>query len=175
MNEFDLLQVRIGRQVEGELGDKGRSAPVRAKAARIDGCDVAEAEGCPLIAGEDVAIRSRQIGVGVAQVEREDLVGEGQPRVPGVVFRQLNAVGLAWENGVAVERIGSAEPVVAELARNERAEILVRHPGGGQHVFRRDRRVGAVGARIQPWSVPLARPYAPCICSIVVAIQDEMR
>src|SRR5271166_3459633 len=116
MKEFGLFEVCVGGQVERELGDEGRSAPVRSKAAWIDGRDVADAYGSGVVGCENVAAALRKVGVGVAEVEREDLIGEGQPDVPGIVFRQLNTVSLSWEHGIAVERVGSPEPVVAELA-----------------------------------------------------------
>ncbi len=82
-----------------------------------------------MITGENVTIRFRQVRIDVAQVQREDLVSKGHADVPGVVFGQLNPVSLAWENGVAVERVGFAKPVVAELAGKERANVFAREPG----------------------------------------------
>ena len=63
----DLFQVVPG-QVNRELGDEGRAAPVRSKSARIDRCERA-VEPRILSARECVAVTLVQIGVEVAAVK----------------------------------------------------------------------------------------------------------
>src|ERR1044071_8456133 len=76
-----LLQVGVDRQVGREPGDEGRTAPLRAQAARIDRRDVGRAGG-GVIAGEGVAITLVQVGVDVAQIDREHLPGPAEARIP---------------------------------------------------------------------------------------------
>src|SRR3954454_10301968 len=84
----DLLQVRHRGQVSRELDDAGRAAPSGLEATRVDGGYAGQ--GCgprSIVAGEGVALALGQVGVGVAEVEGEDLVGEADADVPGVVAR----------------------------------------------------------------------------------------
>src|SRR4029079_2173065 len=79
--ENDLLQVGHRRQVSRELGDAGCATPVRTKRSRavagIDrGYEARAGVGGAVIAGEGVTIALREVRVGVAQIEREDLVGK---------------------------------------------------------------------------------------------------
>ena len=78
-------------QVSRELGDEGRAAPVGADAGWIDRVAVPAAVVGGEVAGEGVAIALRQVGVGVAQVEGEHLVGEADADVPGVVVGVVDA------------------------------------------------------------------------------------
>src|SRR5215472_1581315 len=78
--ERSLFQVVLG-QINRELCNERRTAPVRAKSARID-----RREGAvkPRILGarERIAVALVQIGVEVAQVERELLPGKCNANVP---------------------------------------------------------------------------------------------
>src|SRR5205807_1956569 len=78
------------------------------------------------IAGEGVTIALREVRVGVAQIEREDLVGKTDADIPGVVAGLGNAVGegstKGRSNGGAVERVGCSEPLPAELAGDIHAD-----------------------------------------------------
>src|SRR5690349_2123317 len=67
-----LLESRQ-RGVDRELGDERRAAPVRARATRIDRGRGHARRG--VVAGEGVAVTLVEVGVVVAQVEREHLVG----------------------------------------------------------------------------------------------------
>src|SRR5665213_1703365 len=151
--ENGLLEVGHRGQVRRELGDTGRTAPVRACTARIDRGDVGGAgrvEG----AGEGVAVTLRQVGVGVAQVEGEHLVGEADADVPGIVIGIFDAVrerpGKAriGEAG-SVERVGGAEPLAAELAGDVEANAAGAECRAGSGVLAGDRRIVAPGARVQ--------------------------
>src|SRR5262249_5654193 len=80
-----LFQVVLG-QVDRELGDEGRAAPVGALAKRVDRRDV-RASRRGVVAGKGVAIALVQVGIVVAQIERELLPGKSKANVPsGVVF-----------------------------------------------------------------------------------------
>ena len=70
-----LLEVGHRRQVSRQLDDTRRAAPVRAESAGVDRC-YETSPGSGVITGEGVAIAFRKIGVGVAQIQGEDLVGE---------------------------------------------------------------------------------------------------
>src|SRR5262245_9544293 len=79
--EEDLLQVRHRGEVELEGGDERGAAPLRSIAGeRNDGIR---------IAGQDVALDLRQVGVVVAQIQGEYLPGEGETDVPGRVVGQV--------------------------------------------------------------------------------------
>src|SRR5437016_4985409 len=86
------LQVRHGGQVGRELDDAGRAAPVGTCSKRIvpgngggSNCRIESTR-------EDTAITLRQVGVGVAQVQREHLVGKADADVPGVVISIMDAI-----------------------------------------------------------------------------------
>src|SRR5690349_2204013 len=64
------------RCVDRELGDEGRAAPVGRRATRID--RRAEHARGRMVAGEGVAVTLVQVGVVIAEVEREDLVGQAE-------------------------------------------------------------------------------------------------
>jgi len=64
------------------FGNKRCTAPVRDQASRVgNGIDTA-ARSRVWIPGKDKTVFFRQIGVVVAQIEVEDLVGEGHARLP---------------------------------------------------------------------------------------------
>ena len=88
--EENLLQVGDRGQVSRELDDAGCAAPIRAERSRagagIDrGYEARARVGGAVIAGEGVTIALREVRVGVAQIEREDLVGKADADIPGVV------------------------------------------------------------------------------------------
>src|SRR4029453_4361872 len=85
-----LLQT-AERKISGELGDESGTAPVGAKAARIDRGYVAEAAGSERT-GERAAVTLVEIGVVVTQIQGEDLPGKAETNVPGVVVLVRNAV-----------------------------------------------------------------------------------
>src|SRR5262245_31715247 len=78
-----LLQVILG-EVDRELGDECRAAPVGPGATWVDRRNIAEA--CRgVIAREGVAIALIQVRIIVAQVKRELLPGKRHANVPGGV------------------------------------------------------------------------------------------
>src|SRR5262245_15005260 len=80
-----LLQVILG-EVDRELGDECRAAPVGPGATWVDRCNIAEASR-GMIAREGVTVALVQIGVVVAQIKRELLPGKRYADVPsGVAF-----------------------------------------------------------------------------------------
>src|SRR5205814_2785288 len=106
------------------------------------------------IAGEGVAITLRQVGVGVADIEREHLVGKTDTNVPGVVVGVINAIrerprkaGIG--KGRSVERIGGSKPLPAELAGDVHADAAAAEHGAGRGVLAGDRSVVAPSARVQ--------------------------
>src|SRR6267154_6627344 len=102
-----LLQVADRGQVGRELDDAGRAAPVGFEAERVDrGNAACRRDLRGVVAGEGVAGTLGEVGVGVAQVQREDLVGEADADVPGVVagLRNTGSEGRVDQAG-AVERI----------------------------------------------------------------------
>src|SRR5258708_37247355 len=112
-----LLEVADRGQVGRELDDAGRAAPVGFEAERVDrGNAACRGDLGGVVAGEGVAGTLGEVGVGVAQVQREDLVGEADADVPGVVagLRNTGSEGRVDQAG-AVGRIGRAEPPTAEL------------------------------------------------------------
>src|SRR6195256_1631424 len=143
----DLLQAGHRGQVSRELDDAGCAAPIRAERSRagagIDrGYEARARVGGAVIAGEGVTIALREVRVGVAQIEREDLVGKADADIPGVVAGLRNAVGEGSTKGIsncgAVERIGRSEPLPAELAGDIHADAAAAErrawcrPLGGQ-------------------------------------------
>src|SRR5262245_24916172 len=85
-----LFQVVLG-QVDRQLGDEGRAAPIRTQATWVDRRDIRESR-CRVIAREGVAVALVQVGVVVAQVERELLPGKCDANVPVGVALKGNAV-----------------------------------------------------------------------------------
>src|SRR5690242_12328965 len=76
---------------ERELTDEGRAAPARARKARL--VDWRERDtSVGMITGKSVAIGLAQVGIVVAQIERERLVGERYAGVPGPVALVRNSV-----------------------------------------------------------------------------------
>src|SRR3974390_1515597 len=108
-----LLQVAHCSQVGREPGDTGGAAPVRACPAGIDRRNKGRS-GSIESAGESVAIALRQVGVGVAKIERERLVSEANTNIPGIVAGVGNAAAEIAQRAVdAVERIRRAKPLSA--------------------------------------------------------------
>src|SRR5215831_14510567 len=126
LSKETLLQVRDGRQVKRELGDAGGTAPVGAETAGVDRREAA-AEPSGVVAGEGVAITLREIGVVVAQIKREHLVGEAKTYVPSVVARLRNtkrkrsATKRACNRG-AVKGVRGAEPLATEFTGDIHAD-----------------------------------------------------
>ena len=89
LRENDLLQAGHRGQVSRELGNTGRAAPVRAWSAGIDrGAGSARRVEST---GEGAAVTLRQVGVRVAQIEGENLIGKADTDVPGVIVGILDA------------------------------------------------------------------------------------
>src|SRR6476661_6305405 len=64
VSKRNLLEVGHRRQVEREFGDTGGAAPVGADAGRVDVAEAAVGDR-GVVAGEGIAVRLRQVGVGV--------------------------------------------------------------------------------------------------------------
>src|SRR5947207_11880137 len=90
MRSKTLLQVGHRRQVGRELGDAGCAAPVRTCPQRIVPGNGGGSNGRIESTREYAAITLRQVGVRVAQVQREHLVGKADADVPGVVIGIVN-------------------------------------------------------------------------------------
>src|SRR5262249_55532006 len=103
-DEAALLQIGYRGQVELAGHHVGRSAPIRAEAARIDRTEVAEIPR-RVIAGEGIAVGLAQVGVVVAEVEREDALGDAEADVPG---------GVALVGNASRERRAAAEATARE-------------------------------------------------------------
>src|SRR5215212_5045385 len=82
--DVDLFQIGHRRQVELAGDDEGRAAPARAEAARVDRSDGVREAGV-LVTGEGVAVALVQVGIVVAEVEREHALGNADADVPGGV------------------------------------------------------------------------------------------
>src|SRR5258707_12664852 len=142
--ENDLLQVSHRGQVSRELHDAGCAAPVgaegRSTVAGIDRGYEGRAEiGGAVIAGEGVTIALRKVGVVVAQIQREHLVGEAYTDVPSVVAGLRNA-----------KREGSAE------GRPDRGTIeCIRSPKPLTAKFTRDVHAHTAAAERRAWCRPL--------------------
>src|SRR5438105_4754115 len=82
------------RRVEAELGNESRAAPIRHQTGRIDRRDGTRPTECgSVVAGEDVAIGLRQVGVVITQVKLDRLIADGETYVPGPVIRQFYSTG----------------------------------------------------------------------------------
>src|SRR5947207_12108794 len=124
--ENELLQVSHRGQVSRELHDAGCAAPVGAEPAGIDRGYEGRAEiGGAVIAREGVTIALRKVGVVVAQIQREHLVGEAYTDIPSVVAglrnakREWSAEGRRGRG--TIECIGRSKPLTAELTRDVHA------------------------------------------------------
>src|SRR5215472_6740489 len=152
--ERSLFQVVLG-QINRELCNESRAAPVRAKSARIDRCEGA-VEPSILSARKRVTIALVQIGVIVAQVERELLPGEGEAGIPVRVALVGHAANQrikasSWKHSIccgnAIERISGAQPPMANVSGYEPAD-----PTGedtGKNILRRAARPSAVRTRVE--------------------------
>src|SRR5258707_5505459 len=69
-------------ECEPSLGNDRCTTPIRDQASRVGNEINAATRPRVWIAGKDKAVLFRQIGVVVAQIEVEDLVGEGHARLP---------------------------------------------------------------------------------------------
>src|SRR5439155_17032344 len=107
-----LLQVGHRGQVSRQLDDASRTAPVRTSPAGIDRGDAGRS-GSVESAREGIAIALRQVRIGVAQVQREHLVGKANADVPGIVVSIRDAI---WESRDGVEGVAGSEPLPPELA-----------------------------------------------------------
>src|ERR1700704_5566335 len=143
----DLLQAGHRGQVSRELDDAGCAAPIRAKPTGIDrGYEARAGVGGAVIAGEGVTIALREVRVGVAQIERENLVGKADADIPGVVAGLRNAIG---ENWGAEKRIGRSEPLPAELAGDIHADTAAAERRARRSPLAGDRCVVAPCTKIQ--------------------------
>ena len=93
----------LGREVERDRPDHARVAPVRAARSR---------EHPARIGGDREAVALAPVGVVVADVEGEVLVGVGQPDVAVIVIGQPDAAELGR---------GGAEPIAPELGRDRKS------------------------------------------------------
>src|SRR5689334_7088226 len=147
-----LLEVGHGRQVGRELNDTRRAAPVRTKSAGVDRSYEASPGG-GVITGKGIAIAFREIGVGVAQIQGEDLVGEAYTDIPRVVarFRDASRERSAKGGGHSgpIKCIGCSEPLTAELARDIHSEAAGAERRARRGPLARDRCVIAPGAEVQ--------------------------
>src|SRR3954452_992912 len=112
-----LLEVGHRGQVSRQLDDARRAAPVGAESAGVDG----SYKACPgggVITGEGIAIAFREVGVGVAQIQGEDLVSEAYTDIPRVIAGFGNAIWERSAKGSAHSRpikcIGCSEPLTTE-------------------------------------------------------------
>jgi len=91
-----------------------------------------------VIAGEDVALRLGEVGIIVAQVEREGLVGEAHAGVPGPVALIRHAAG---ESGLLPVDAGTVFWGPSTLSQHRRRDVVFYLPDGvrpwdGRHVIR---------------------------------------
>src|ERR1700675_933256 len=158
LQKKNLLQVGHRRQVSRELDDAGGAAPVRPErrraVARVDRRYESRAGiGGAVIAGEGVAGGLGEVGVGVAQIQREHLVGEAYADIPGVVARLLDAERERSAkrrcDGRAIERIRGSEPLTAELTGDVHADAAAAEGRARCGPFAGDRSVVAPGAEVQ--------------------------
>src|SRR5262249_47070054 len=168
-----LLQAAEG-QVSRQLGNETCAAPVRsrrshtAKGAEVDRGNEGRVKRRPRIAGKSVALRFREVCVGVTQIEREHLPSEAETNVPRVVAGLRNA---CREDGIAVEGIACAEPLTAELTRHVPAERSERHLFGCRKLDGA-REIFAIGAEVQevrrPIEIHAERPISPGVGDLAV-------
>src|SRR5262245_52355472 len=130
------------------FGDERCAAPVRDQASGVGNGINAATRPRVWIPGKDEAVFFRQIGVVVAQIEVEGLVGEGYTRLPIEIGRQREAAelrNLVTEPGIA----GSSRERHAEVLRQETSWHVVAQPG--RHILtpgarvRDIRRIGVAG------------------------------
>src|ERR1700676_5263321 len=143
-----LLQIGHRGQVGRELDDAGRAAPVRTSAARIDRCDIGCSGGIEGT-GERAAITLRQVGVGVAKVQREHLVSETDANVPGVVAGVGDACRESRAGAGAVEPVGCPKPLTTDFAGDIHADATLAEDSSWRRVLGGDRRIVAPGAGVQ--------------------------
>ena len=140
---------------------------------RIDRRDVGGSAGVEG-AGEGVTVALRQVGVGIAQVEGEHLVGEADANIPGVIAGVGDAIrewpSKAWiGEGRPVERIGGSEPLPSELAGDIHADAAGAKGRARRGVFAGDRRVVAPGAGVQEVRrIVLVDPDLPVVVDRVI-------
>src|SRR5262245_21989964 len=166
-----LLQAAEG-QVSRQLGDETCAAPIRSRGRRseskIDRGNEGRAKGRPWIAGERVALRFREVCVGVTQGEREDLAVETESNALSVVARLRDAIR---EIDVAVECITCAEPLMAKFTRHVPAERSERHLFGCRKLDGA-REIFAIGAEVQevrrPIEIHAERPISPGVGDLAV-------
>src|SRR3979490_3465474 len=144
--ENDLLQVGHRGQVSRELDDASRAAPVRTCPQRIVPGNGGGSDLSIESTREDAAITLRQVGVGVAQVQREHLVGKADADVPGIVISVMDAVR---EHRGAVEAVGGSKPLPPELTGHIHANAAGAEDRARGGVFAGDRGVVTPGAGVQ--------------------------
>ena len=97
---------RAQRGGDRKLGDEGGAAPVGAKTTGILRGHIARRERRSLVAGEDVALRLGQVGIVIAQIQREHLPGKGEAGVPIQIARVGDTSGKRRHR---IEGVGRSE------------------------------------------------------------------
>src|SRR5215212_5796089 len=119
-----------------------------------------------MITGEGIAVAPRQVGVRVAEIEREHLVGESHTDIPGVVIGIVDAIRECRDT---VEAIRSSKPLPAELAGNIHAYAAAAEDGARRSEFASDRGVVAPSPGVQEaWRVVFIGAELPHIVDNVV-------
>src|SRR5262249_29830819 len=116
----ELFQVILG-EVNRELGDEGRAAPLGTYAGGVDRRERAVEPG-GVIAREGVAIALVQVGVVVAQVERELLPREGNAKIPRGIAFVRNAI--RERRRKSVKRISRSQEPMADIGGDEPANAI---------------------------------------------------
>src|SRR5450755_1087432 len=141
--ENGLLQVGHRGQVGRELDDASSTAPVRTCPERIVPGNGGGSDLSIESTREDAAITLRQVGVGVAQVQRKHLVGKADADVPGVVISIMDAIR---ERRGPVEAVGGCKPLPPELAGDIHANAAGAEDRRRSGEFAGDRSIVAPGA-----------------------------
>src|SRR5437588_5255993 len=138
-----LLQIGHRRQVSRQLDDTRRATPVRTVPERIVPGNCGGSDLSIESTREDAAITLRQVGVGVAQVQCEHLVGKADADVPGIVISIMDAIR---ERRGTVETVGGSKPLPPKLAGYVHANAAAAEDRSGRGVFAGDRRIVAPSA-----------------------------
>src|SRR5712675_2385970 len=170
--ENDLLQVGHRGQVGRELDDASRAAPVRTCPQRIVPGNGGGSDLSIESTREDAAITLRQVGVGVAQVQREHLVGKANADVPGVVISIMDAIR---EHRGTVEAVCGSKPLPPELAGDIHANAAAAEDRARGDVFAGDRSIVAPGARVEETRrVELGHAELPIVIDGVGALSVDL-
>src|SRR5262245_4780694 len=109
----------VQRQVESELRDDGRAAPVGVQTGGIVGRDRARVEGGGLRACPNIALGLRQVGVPIANVERKYLPSETDAHIP---CRVVYIFETSRKRRRSVESIAVADELLTHLSRHVPAD-----------------------------------------------------